>query len=243
MTMAPALTQFGFTLVPAQNASAMDIAAGAPLLLGVEHSLSVEEASDELLLVNRFLTEWRPTKLGLELPQDHAYRHSLGITNFFYELHKRHEALGGQSTIPLDDSEGLDRWYQTQIAKSLLATEADPIGQLETAISSLRQYLDLPSSPWAPPEFGRMRAWAKHQTTIFQGARELLMAGPTAEELSDRWWKCSYQRTDYMLGQIENQHPEVVIVGDGHAGLLAPKLSSYIYLRTPMAEESPIVEK
>jgi hypothetical protein len=188
------------------------------ILLGVGHQSDLE-----LVLVKEKVISYRPSSVGIELPQDIIERHAHGLSVYFFSDLAHLSKERGSSFIPLEDGLLYDMSQSLAIARNLLIDRRS-MDSLKHYITELQEEID----PYKSPE----QTYApKKLLKIHTDALRLLAEHENVVRLQTAFSLLNIEREKVMLEQILATNPEMVIIGDGHARELANRLSDYVYIR------------
>ena len=184
------------------------------LLIGVAHK--EERELDEVI---RWIKEYHPSSVGLELPEDYWERASRGVMTLFFGEIAQYLKEDGIEIILLENPETWDRCHAIELAK---AVREGKIGEEDLRV----KYNDLKRmvNPYSPPE---MLYSAILFIKRYEMAFDILEKRKSLEEVMELWEECNRERESHMLEKILKEQPDMVIIGGAHAERLKEHLPSY----------------
>lgn len=185
------------------------------LLIGVQHA-----DFKEIDVLLSFLS-WRSyDSVGLELCQDYQEKKRLGNDGYFYQLARRLEGVG-KKIIPLDDralfQDGLPLGY-------LVRAYAD-----NNSVEKLRWEI---FESYKMQEYSTKGVRPKDHSGVFSHPfyslvlEKMKVCENYAQALS-QFYAVDRKREDFMLGNIFETNPDVVILGGAHIPPLQAYLAEY----------------
>jgi len=184
------------------------------LLMGVAH-----ENQEELEAVIRELNRIPWNTIGLELPDDYKQRRQFGVTTFFFGDLAQHMEKRDVQVIPLENPEEWDDMQAMEIAKAVRDgrwTEEYLVKEIEQKKSRL--------NPYAPLELSYLNVYF---LTRYEKAYLILKQNPTLDDVLALCMQCYRKREETIVKNIELYHPEIIVIGKGHAQSIKRSLPAY----------------
>ncbi len=186
------------------------------LLVGVAHA-----DEEELAHLLEELSQYSPSSVGLEMPEDFRERAKNGIaTAFFYDIAVHYDIeTTGTDIHGLEDPEVFDQIQIIGLAKAV-CDEHLSREQLEMELAHTINSVN----PYMPPE--KVKIYEKIAKR-FESALEILDEDSSSEAIMQLFHECNAKRDVHLLEKILEEQPDIVIVGDAHACELKDKLPGY----------------
>jgi len=194
---------------------------GQKLIIGTKH-IDEKELND----INALILRHQPSKVGLELPEDHLQREKHGIGTCFFSDINSYLANNGIQAIYLESPAAWDNHHVIDMAKAVRE------GRLKE--SDMREEIDrinnnmANSSAYTAPEILYQLIFFRER---YKKVLRVLVDIPGLEEITRLWDSSNVERELHVLHRICKDKPDIVIIGDAHARKLKGSLPEYQYLR------------
>lgn len=185
------------------------------ILAGVYHD------KERLPKTLQTIVNYNPFSIGLELPEDYEKRENLNISYPFFRDIVSFLKPRNRKIIPLEDPEFLDYYGAVDLAKLIMEGHIakEKIQQDLARLTKIdMRYMAPEQCYWSILRSGQCNE-ALHFVNNYNH-----------DSILSLWQQANRDREEHMIKNINRYHPEMIIVGDFHAQIMATVLPEYKYI-------------
>ena len=194
---------------------------GQKLIIGARH---VDEK--ELNDINALILQRQPSKVGLELPEDHLQREEHKIGAYFFSDINSYSANLGIKVLYLESPAAWDSHQVIDMAKAVREGRLKESG-IQKEMGRINNDLANSSAYTAPERLYQQIFFRERYKKVLGVLADI----PALEEITRLWDALNAERESHVLHRICKEKPDIVVIGDAHARKLKGSLPEYQYLR------------